>query len=126
MDFFSREENQAIDHGYQIGLKASIVMDILRTHPLIAGKSDGEDSAGRARLREANVEEVLDMAFALADGFVERAAVNGWIKATTVPVEQAAVIVGIRRGFMEKAQYSPTIKDRLEAVMEGVKERAKT
>lgn len=47
---------------------------------MIAGKIDGEDSAGRSKLSLMPVQEVIDRAVCLASGMVEAFEREGWIE----------------------------------------------
>jgi hypothetical protein len=66
--------------GHELALRASLAWDLLRAHPLIAGVEDGEDSAGRSKLRLQTPREIVDRAFQIAGIFVDVAVERGEIR----------------------------------------------
>ena len=60
------------------GTKAKIATELLSRWGMVAGKPDGEDSAGRAKLALMPVEEVVTRAVEAADLAVNEMKKRGW------------------------------------------------
>ena len=52
---------------------SALALELLRTHPLVAGKSAGEDSSGRTRLELQTAEETVNRCFDLAEFWYAKA-----------------------------------------------------
>jgi len=90
MKYFPPEEED-----YRLGVRMSvrmrIMLDLLKSHPLIAGDLDGEDSQGRSRIRLQSPKELVERAASIADLAVEAAEIRGWIKAVEHSGEELAI-----------------------------------
>lgn len=61
------------------GARMHFAMQCIERWGMVAGEADGEDSAGRAKIRLATPTELVDRAFAISELLHERAAERGWL-----------------------------------------------
>lgn len=84
--YFGFELDAARD-GVNKSLRFQLMVDLLRSHPLICAEEDGEDSAGRQKVRLQKVGEVVERAALLADMAVTLGKDRGWLRAVTISPE---------------------------------------
>lgn len=85
------ENHQA---GVQLDLRFRLAVDLMKHVGIATGKTDGEDSAGRAKLELLAPKEVVDRCFEIADYAVQLGEEKGWIKPVETTDEEAAAEVG--------------------------------
>ena len=87
-DSFKRQEDvNAVVMGVTHSLKSEMAMRIVERWAMVCAEPDGEDSAGRAKLRLLSPELVVDRALAVSDLLVDRLADNGWITKPEMSLE---------------------------------------
>lgn len=57
-------------HAFDLEARSLIALDLINHFGSIAGKVDGEDSAGRSKIELQNPTELVQRCFAIADEFV--------------------------------------------------------
>ena len=72
--------------------EANAALAFIEKWGMVAGIPDGEDSAGRARIRLATPEEVVDRAIAVAAGAFRAFEAHGWIQPIPSPEEAASLL----------------------------------
>ena len=83
--------------------RASIAYQLIQQYALIAGKSDGEDSANRQKYDLQHPEEIVNRAFQIADLFVAKALERGELK--RVSIQEAASGAGEYDRIRERTLY---------------------
>ena len=61
--------------------KARLAAALLERWGPVAGEEDGEDSAGRAKIRRLSAEEIVEHACEIADRAIDSFRARGWMKA---------------------------------------------
>lgn len=79
MNYLVKPIETAIENGYAFDLRMAMAMDILKSHPLVAAIPDGEDSAGRQKLRLQTAEESVERALDMAEHLVAICEQRGWL-----------------------------------------------
>ncbi len=87
-------ELEAARDGVNKSLRFQLMVDLLRSHPLIAAEEDGEDGAGRQKIRLQKPGEIVNRAAEIADLAVTVAEGNGWLKAVTITPEEVRRRIG--------------------------------
>ncbi len=87
-------ELEAARDGVNKSLRFQLMCDLLRAHPLVAADDDGEDGAGRQKIRLQKPGEIVNRAAEIADLAVTVAAKNGWLRAVTITPEEVREKVG--------------------------------
>lgn len=72
--------DESIQSAINIDLVAHTALCLLERWALATAAVDGEDSAGRQKLRAETPEETVDRAFAIAEAWVKRAVGGGHLK----------------------------------------------
>jgi hypothetical protein len=72
-----------LECGYGFDYRLIFALEFLKSHPLINAIPDGEDSAGRQKLRLQTPEESVARVIAMADALVSTAETRGWIQAVS-------------------------------------------
>lgn len=87
--------------------KAKLAMDLVERWGMVAAKEDGEDSAGRQKLRLSSPAELVDRAIDVADLLIERFRIHGWM--TENPLERMYFLDddGVYRGITKKYPELP-------------------
>lgn len=88
--YFSDQLDEHPRCGVLLDLESTTALRFLEHFAIVAGKTEGEDKAGRARCDLQGVAEVVDRAFAIAEAFVKTAEARGGIKAVD-PVEKRVI-----------------------------------
>lgn len=95
MEFWPNEFNQQeVDRGYSLEVRASIALSMIDRHGLIVGASNREDSQGRAVIEAMSAQETVKRAFELADYFVATCEARGLIKKAEKTLEDLHVKAG--------------------------------
>jgi hypothetical protein len=68
---------------FTVNHKAQFAMELMRTNSILLGKEDGEDSTGRAKLKQASPAEIVDRAVRIADLAFDAFAEHGWLHNVT-------------------------------------------
>ena len=76
-----RMARPVIHHRETMTEKARMAAALLERWAPIAGTDDGEDSAGRAKIRRLNAAEVVEHACEIADRAIDSFRARGWMKA---------------------------------------------
>ena len=71
-----------------LNLEADLAFHLMKQLSIIAAKEDGEDSAGRQRIRLLSPEEVAERSCAIAAAAVRKFEENGWMKEVPAPKPQ--------------------------------------
>lgn len=88
-------ELEAARYGVNKSLRFQLMVELLRSHPLIAADDAGhEDTAGRQKIRLQTSEEVVHRAADIADLAVKMGEANGWLQPVTMTPEEARRKVG--------------------------------
>ena len=72
LDNFGHWSDADISMGRRMHPVAVVAMDLLRSHPNVAGVENGEDTKGRSKLRLQRPEELVDRTFKIAQLWYER------------------------------------------------------
>lgn len=81
--------------GVNKSLRFQLMVELLRSHPLIAADDAGEeDSAGRQKIRLQKTGEIVDRAAGIADKAVTLGEDRGWLRAVTMTPQEVRRIVG--------------------------------
>jgi hypothetical protein len=83
MKYLYKPFETVIENGYVYDFRMAFAMEILKSHPLITAVPDGEDSAGRQKLRSQESKEVVAKAVEISEALFEEAEKRGWIKDAT-------------------------------------------
>jgi len=82
------------NYGMQTDFVADRVWDLIRMHPTVAATHEGEDSAGRARLRLQTPKELVDRCFEITKLYFERAEAEGRIRLDPLTREERSAVSG--------------------------------
>lgn len=88
-EYWQKESDWQLNYDVLFELRASIALDLLKHWGLVAGKSDREDSSGRAICDLQNPEEAVTRAFNIAELFIQTAESKGYIKNIPLKVKAA-------------------------------------
>lgn len=66
--------------GYGLSLRGAVAMDIIKHCALVTGQDDGEDSAGRSRIKLMAAADVAKRANDIADILVSDWEQRGWVE----------------------------------------------
>jgi hypothetical protein len=73
--------------------EAKFAMELIARFGTIEGRPDGEDSAGRQKIRSAEAEEVVQRSFALAEAAFREMRRRGWAIQVPLPLVEATETV---------------------------------
>lgn len=90
---------------HELEVRAGIALALIERWGPVAATLDGEDSAGRAKMRLQTPEELVRRCFDVAEVFVEHAELNGYIKRFPEPLTQRLETVGRLMGHRHQAEY---------------------
>jgi len=68
--------------------RAAIALRLIEQYGAVAGKLDGEDTTGRARLSLQHPKELVARCFAIADDFMDEAELRGEVRGFTLTIEE--------------------------------------
>lgn len=91
--------------GVAYDLRMNIALDIVKHCALVVGQEDGEDTAGRAKMRLLPAKETATRALDIADALVNGGLERGWIFDRTVSDEEAAFHTGRLNRFKDTAHF---------------------
>ena len=101
-DYFRPEIEESRECA-KIGFRARIVLTLIERWGMVAGEIDGEDSAGRSKIKLQTPEELIERAFKVAELFVARAEAEGILMANPWSLMSDQEI-GERMGALEHAR----------------------
>lgn len=81
--YYDAEPEIILAHKQAPTPRAEFAMRLLSMNGLLTAATDGEDSAGRAKLRAETPQELVDRAVSIAELAFEAFAVRGWLHTTT-------------------------------------------
>lgn len=81
-----RDESISVEYGEIPCQEAKFALDLLERFGLVNGTIGGEDSAGRAVVRHASVEETVKRAFDLAEAAFAEARARDWLVPVPLPL----------------------------------------
>lgn len=97
----------------------NVAMHVIGHCALIAGKTEGEDRAGRTAYKFLSPDEVAGRALAIADEMVNQASDRGWFKEPTVTDEQRFKYSGLLEKIKLYGGYSED-NEKIAKVMEDI------
>lgn len=101
MKKYFQTELAGVTERFLLDVRARIVLTMLEKNGIITGKSDGEDSQGRAKLSEMPPIEVVQRAFAIAEEFISVCEEKKYIK----PCELTEELAMVRKIKLERLSY---------------------
>jgi hypothetical protein len=110
------------DNAYNIAhdMRWAVATDIIRHAALVAGRDDGEDSAGRAKLGLMPAHEVAARALDIADAMVSGAEERGWFRPATVTNEQRARYAGLLEKVRLYGGYANEKDEKIDEIMKVI------
>ena len=95
-----------IELSHIMDLRASIALDLVKAHSLVAGEVDGEDSAGRQKARRLTPAEVANAAIETADALVQGFIERGWLAERSMEdIIESHALAGRLRKAGTKAEF---------------------
>lgn len=92
--------------GMVLECRAEIALHLIQHFGSIAGKIEGEDSSGRAKLLLQEPQELVDRCFLIAELFVQQAEEKGLLKTPSITDEDKA----IHSGKIERIKMNESYK----------------
>jgi hypothetical protein len=111
MDWFDKDHQHWLE-GYNLSLRARVALDIIKHCAMVVAVNDGEDSAGRSRLRLSAPSETAQRANDIADALVAGWEAQGWIRKVDVTPEEAAIEAGRLERVKSREAYK-TVREEL-------------
>jgi hypothetical protein len=104
VDLFSSDMGN-ISRGYILSLKANVALEIVKYCALVTGYPDGEDSGGRAKIALMDACDVAMRSADIANDLVNIFVTRGWIKETTMTLEEESEKVGRLEGIRHESSF---------------------
>jgi len=79
--------------------RAGLALMFIERFGVIGTKTEGEDTAGRAKLELQSPTELVERCFQMADAFIERAEQRGEIRSASEEVEKAKLASAKKRAL---------------------------
>ena len=104
----------AIDSNHEMEFRASIALVLIEKWGTVAGKIEGEDTAGRWKLALQDPVELVSRCFAIAEEFIRVAEEKGLLRPPTLSHEEYAGLVGTLHGHAKAAEFDVSLNRRRE------------
>lgn len=80
------KEEKVIEFGESLNMEAHLAFLLISKWGMVAASPDGEDSAGRAKIRPSTPDELVTLAIDTSHAFYERVRALGWTVAVPLPL----------------------------------------
>ena len=107
-------QQYAIDNNHEMEFRARIALALIEKWGTVAGKTAGEDTAGRWKLALQGPVELVDRCFAIAEEFIRVAEAKGLLRQTILSHEEYAGLVGTLHGHAKAAEFDVSLNRRRE------------